>query len=397
MRIPSISLAKPLERSIADGHPWVYRDALAPARGGEPAAEAGSVLDLIDRRGRFLARGLAESGPIGLRVWSLKRVEFGEALFARRVQNALELRDQLPIPDTDALRWVHGEGDRMPGFVCDRYGSRLVVALDGEGVHRHKDEIFAALWSQAETRGIDTIVLKQGRGREKQLTCIQGVLPSGEFEVRERGMKLIVDLQQGQKTGLFLDHRDARAGVRAMAQGRRVLNLYGYTGGFSIAAGLGGAREVVTVDQSEPAIELAQRGWLLNGLPEGRHRGVAADVRAFLDACRGGPDAAFDLVISDPPSFAPNRRSVDKALDAYRKLHRSAIAQVADGGLYLAASCSAHVPRATFEATMRDGARAAKRWLQVVQRWSAGADHPVPLGFPEGDYLTTTLCRVSSR
>lgn len=382
-------LGKPLERAIADGHPWVFADALARPLD----VPAGTELDLHDRRDRFLARGLADGGPIAMRLFGLRRDSIDIELFSRRMTAALELRDWLAVPDTTALRWVHGEGDRIPGLVCDLYGSCLIVAFDGDGIAARRDDVVAALLPLALARGVTEVAIKRGRGQAKTLEPVAGVVPVGSFEVLERGMKMLVDVGEGQKTGLFLDHRDSRARVRALASGRRVLNLYGYTGGFSLAAGLGGAKHVTTVDQSAPALALAEDSWLRNGLPSGRHRTVAGDVRAFLEA----ETAGYDLIVCDPPSFAPNRRSVEAAVAAYRQLHAAVVSKVVDGGLLLAASCSAHVDRTMFDETLRAGARGAKRHLQVIGRWGAGGDHPVPLGFSEGEYLKATLCRVSER
>ncbi|TPV93333.1 MAG: class I SAM-dependent rRNA methyltransferase [Myxococcales bacterium FL481] len=388
-----VRLAKPLERAIADGHPWVYRAALR----GEPTLPAGTVLDVHDRRDRFLARGLAETGPIALRVFGLTRLSIDRALFDRRLATALELRHLLAVPETTAIRWVHGEGDRLPGLVCDRYGDVVIVAFDGEAIAAHRESAIAAVIDLAGHHGVRAVAVKRGRGAQKQLETVVGDIAPGPFPVRERGMVMLVDVHLGQKTGLFLDHRDSRAWVRARARGRSVLNLYGYTGGFSIAAGLGGARRVTTVDQSAPALELAQASWGLNGLAADSHQTVAGDVREFLDATGSGGDAQYDLVVCDPPSFAPNQRSREAALTAYRQLHGAAIGRVTPGGLLLAASCSAHVDRSAFEDTLRAGARQAKRHLQVLGRWGAGADHPVPLGFPEGNYLKVTLCRATAR
>jgi 23S rRNA (cytosine1962-C5)-methyltransferase len=385
-REPVAALRKPLERTVSRGHPWIYRDALDPL-----AAEPGSVVTVLDRRGRFLARGLAEAGPIAVRVFTLRDEPLGGALLARRVAAALELRDRLRLPETDALRLLHGEGDRLPGAVCDRYAQHAVLRLDGEAIREWLEPLVAALRGPLRQRGVEALLLREGRGAGKRIVPLWGRLPEAPIEVREHGVRLLADLVQGQKTGLFLDHRDSRLRVRALSGGTRVLNLYGYTGAFSVAAGLGGAREVVTVDSAPAAIGLAELGWARNGLPPAAHRGVAAEVQTFL----GGPDAErFDLVIADPPSFAPSQASLPRALKAYRALHGAALGAVVPGGWYLAASCSSHVDRAAFEGALGDGAHDARRSLQVLGRWGAGADHPVPLGFPEGEYLKVTLSRV---
>ncbi len=383
-----VKLVRALERTVAHGHPWVYRDALDRS-GGPP----GSVLTLLDRRGKFLARGLAEAGPIGLRVWTTRDEPVDATLIATRIESALALRDQVVPPATDAYRLVHGEGDRLPGLVCDRYAAFAVLRFDGQGILAWRDPLIEALGAALASRGVPNLLVRSGRGESKRLELVRGDAPAAVLDITERGMSLLADLRHGQKTGLFLDHRESRHRVRALAGGRRVLNLYGYTGGFSIAAGLGGASFVTTVDVAAGAIELASRGWLANELSADRHDARAVDARSFLaDAAASGE--RWSLIIADPPSFAPNDAARTKALKAYKALHRGVLEVLEPGGLYLAASCSSHVDRATFEQSLREAGHGARRSLQVIGRWGAGPDHPVRLGFPEGDYLKVVLVRA---
>ena len=206
-------------------------------------------------------------------------------------------------------------------------------------------------------------------------------------------MTLRADLRAGQKTGLFLDQRESRWRVRAMARGLRVLNLYGYTGGFSVAAGLGGARAVTTVDVAPGAVTLAQETWEANSLDAATHRAVTADVQDFVatEARRG---ARYDLVIADPPSFAPREDALEAALKTYRALHTGCLGLVAPGQWYLAGSCSSHVTRAAFVDTLREAALRARKVLQVVDHWGPPPDHPTLAAFPEGEYLKNILVRV---
>jgi 23S rRNA (cytosine1962-C5)-methyltransferase len=206
-------------------------------------------------------------------------------------------------------------------------------------------------------------------------------------------MRLDADVMRGQKTGLFLDHRESRRRVRDLARGLTVLNLYGYTGGFSIAAALGGAERVDTVDRAAPALELAEKSWEKNSLDAARQRVHEADALAFLEGARGRGQR-WGLVIADPPSFAPNEASLPAALSQYRKLHALALSVLVDGGLYLGASCSSHVRREVFMDTLLSGAGDARRSLQLLDAWGAPGDHPRLPAFPEGDYLKVVLTRA---
>lgn len=384
----TLRLIKPLERSLYAGHPWVYRDALAPHD-----VPAGEVVDIAEKKGKVIARGLAESGPIAARVFTTRPKErIDGALFKQRFEAALSLRAALCPPDTTAYRLCHGEGDRLPGVVCDRYGDFAVIKLDGEAIATHRDALIDALRPGLLSLGLRGALLRTSRKQGAVVEHAFGEEPPDEVVVLERGMKLIANLREGQKTGLFLDHRESRARVRALSNGLSVLNLYGYTGGFSVAAGLGGAKRVVTVDVAKPAIELAVRTFRENGLPD-VHRAVAEDVPAFLGA-QDRSEPPYDLVIADPPNFAPSQSKLDAALESYHALHASCLGLLPAGGLYLAASCSSHVRASAFLDTLREGARRARRVLQILEQTGAPFDHPRLLAFPEGDYLKVVLARV---
>lgn len=379
-------LTRPLEKTIAAGHPWVYRDALDTFR-----AQPGEEVVVETRNGRFLARGLAEAGPIAVRVFSLRDEPVDGRLFAARFEDALALRAACPLPDTTALRLCHGEGDRLPGIVVDRYGDHAVLKLDGEAASARADAIAAAIEPALRRLGVETLLVRTGRKEETRIRAAFGTVPNDRVRVREHGMTLLADLAHGQKTGLFLDHRESRRRVRELAKGRRALNLYGYTGGFSVAAGLGGAAHVTTVDVAKPAIELAIATWRANDLDDAKHDAVAEDVPAFLAARKS---QRFDLIVADPPNFAPSQKSVEAALASYRKLHEDCLARVERGGFYLAASCSSHVDMSAFLGTIREATSVVRRATQVLEQNGAPADHPRLAVFPEGNYLKVVLLRV---
>ena len=388
MDVPRLRLGRSLVRTIRRGHPWVYRDAI---EGRIPAP--GTEVALTDARGRVVARGLAEAGPIGVRLWTVGDEPVDEALIGRRLDAAIELRRALTPRKTDALRLVHGEGDRMPGVVVDLYGSHAVLALDGDASLARRDALVSLLRPRLRALGVRTLIGRSGPRGARTIERLEGPPPPELVEVHEHGMVLCVDLMRGQKTGLFLDQRTSRAMVRRLAKGRRVLDLYAYVGGFSAAAGKGGASQVVTVDLAKPAIALAQRTWAANGLNPERQRAVAADVPTLLAELEAAGER-FGMVVADPPSFAPSAAARDKALRAYEQLHGACLRLLSPGGLLLAASCSSHVDRPAFEEALARAAEAQRVVLQVIDRWAAPPDHPRLLAFPEGDYLTVTLVRA---
>lgn len=381
-------LRKPLERSLRSGHPWVYRDALEALD-----VAPGTQVRVLDRQGRFVATGLADAGPIGVRVFSLRDEPVDAALFEQRVQRALTLRQRILPADTNAYRLLHGEGDALPGFVCDRYANTAVLKLDGEAAGARLQSLLDALTPQLEGIGVTGLVVRTSRKQADSCEVVWGKAPEREFTVLEHGMRLWTNVYEGQKTGLFLDHRETRRRVRALASGLSVLNLYGYTGGFSVAAGLGGATRVTTVDQAKPAIALAERSFVENGLPAALHTCKAEDAIAFLTAAKERAER-YQLIIADPPNFAPRKTAVESAQKAYEALHSAALALLEPDGLYLAASCSSHIDRALFEETLRRGAAYQRRVLQVLELTGAPADHPRLLAFPEGDYLKVLLTRA---
>ncbi len=390
-RLPSTAtttLRKPLRRALLQGHPWIWRDAL-----DRLAAAPGEIVTVLDDRRRFVARGLAEAGPIGVRVWTTVDEPIDDALVARRIRAADALRRRVVPPATDAFRLLHGEGDRVPGFVCDIYGGWASVQLDGEAAGVWRARLLDALAPVLHERGCDGLVVRTGRRGRRSVEVVRGGEPPARLMVREHGMQLLVDLVRGQKTGLFLDHREARSQLRAWAQGLRVLDLYAYVGGFSAAAGLGGAQSVDTVDVAPEAIALSEAVWHANGLGHVRRVAHVEDVFEFLAGARAQRQT-WDLIVADPPSFAPNESSRADALAAYARLHEAALRVLEPGGILLAASCSSHVRALEFEGALQQGASAARRAVGVLARHGGGADHPRLLAFPEGDYLKVIWARV---
>jgi 23S rRNA (cytosine1962-C5)-methyltransferase len=387
-----LRLARDLTRSVKRGHPWVYAGSLRQL----PAAPPGAQAVLLDnKKGREIARGFYDPGsPLAFRVCT---VESGEVLNERwaetRLARALTLRQFLFDDSTTGFRLFNGEGDGLPGLVCDVYGGMAaVVQLDGPGPGGFWDVPGIARWvAQAlSLRGVYERERGGGQGSGRTLT---GQIPDEPIEFLENGVRFTVDVARGQKTGFFLDQRDNRQKMRALAGGRRVLNVFGYTGGFSVCTGLGGAGHVTTVDMAAPALEAARQHWQLNGLPPAAHETVTADAFQFLaEAAQRRKN--WDLVIVDPPSFAASKAAVPQALAAYQKLIAGAAAVTAPGAFLAAASCSSHVELQAFLNACEEGISVARRGATVLHIGGQPADHPTPLALPEFRYLKFVLLRV---
>lgn len=274
----------------------------------------------------------------------------------------------------------------MPGLVVDRYDRVAVVRTDGEAASVRVRDLANALWPRVAALGVTSMVHRTAeRGHVARLELLHGAPPPDVVEVEEHGIPFLVDVARGQKTGAFLDQRENRRRVGQLARGRRVLNLFSYAGGFSLHAALGGAVHVTSVDMAAGAHATAQASFRAAGVDPSVHSFVTAEVQAFLDGARLRGHS-WDVVISDPPSFAPNEKSVPRALAAYRTLHRACANILAPGGVLCASSCSSHVDATAFLSTLDDEALGGRE-LAVLELCGAGADHPCLAAFPEGRYL----------
>ena len=405
-----LQLSRDLVRTLKRGHPWVFADALQE----RPPAPPGSLALLLDPRGKPLALGMYDPGPTlcfracvvasdgdggtrGARPAaradaSRKRpaLELSEAWAANQLARARDLRKALLSDDSTGYRLVNGEGDGMPGLVVDVYAETAVIRLDGEGPAGFWHAPGVARWVE-QALGV-TCVVERSRGEEGGRTLV-GSAPTEPVTFLENGIWFTADVLRGQKTGFFLDQRENRARVRSLSAGRRVLNLFGYTGGFSVYAGMGGASHVTTVDLAAPAIDAAQSHWQMNGLPHREHEPVVAEVFDFLEqAARSG--SRWDLVISDPPAFAPNQAAVPNALAAYRRLIAASAAVTEPGGWLCAASCSSHVGLPEFLDACEEGIGLVRRRATVLGISGQPFDHPTPLAMPEYRYLKFVVMRV---
>jgi 23S rRNA (cytosine1962-C5)-methyltransferase len=389
MSSPPLVLTRPAALAVHRGHPWVYREGLARAPRDLPS---GSAVELAGDDGQVIARGLYDpASPIAVRVFERdpkKGQRLDAVALARSLERALVRRDGLFDEGTTAYRLCNGEGDRAPGFVLDRYADLAVARLDTDAWLPHMQAVSARLVEPLRARGVTRLALRlEAPGPDgKKFRMLHGEAPPDRVVVREHGMAMEVDLAHGQKTGAFLDQRENRARVRALARGKkRALNLFSYAGGFSIAAALGGAAHVTSVDVASAAHATAQRTFRENGQDPGAHAFVSADAFVFLEQAKKRGQR-FDLVVSDPPSFAPSERARGRAEAAYRKLHAAVAAVLDEGALFCASSCSSHVTMDDFLSTL-DDATLGRSDLSVRELFGQPADHPTLPAWPEGRYL----------
>ena len=385
-----VTLQPGRERPVRAGHPWIFSRAIAS---GLEGAEPGEPVEVRSAGGAFVAAGYGNPRTtIAVRVLTLEEEEVDARLVRRRIDEALALRRATLPAGLTAYRIVNGEGDRLPGVVADRYGDFVVCQFLTAGAARLAPAVVEALQATLSPAGI--YERSEGGVRaEEGIAGARGVLAGAEppprIVVDEDGARFLVDVLHGQKTGFFLDQREGRARVRALAEGRRVLNTFAYTGGFAIAAGLGGARQVVSVESSRPALELADAAWAENKLDPASAEFIQADVFEYLHGTR----ERFDLVVLDPPPFVRRRRDVDAGLRGYRDVNLQAFRHLAPGGWLFTSSCSQHLSRTAFREVVAAAAADAGRQPVIVAELGHPPDHPVAAAHPEGEYLKSLLLR----
>lgn len=390
--VRTVALPLPLEAALRSGHPWIYRNHLPDVE-----LETGSVVRV--EAGKEASYAVYDaSGAIALRLFGERPTD---EEISRRVAEALALRETLPEAGTDAYRLLFGEGDYLPGIVCDRYGRYAIMKAYAEGVERFLPLVAREVGTRLKLRGValreDAAPAAEGAtegdgAAPATLTALWGELPPPELTVTENGLRFVADPYRGQKTGLFLDQRENRQVVRRLAGGRRVLNLFAYNGGFSVYALAGGAEAAVSVDIARPALEAAERNVALNELA-GEHGSLAADIFDALPRWVK-QEQRYDMVVLDPPSLANSSAQRRRAQRAYLRLNRDALGLVERGGFLATSSCTAQVSPEQFKEVVTEAARAAGVRVQTVAELGHALDHPVPLSFPEGRYLKFMVLRV---
>ncbi len=384
------------EASVLGRHPWIFSGAVETVE-SLPDAVDGEICDVLDARGRWLARGtLQKSSQIICRILTFRDEPIDAGFFGRRFEEALALRRQwIDVDRTDSYRLANAEADRLPGLIVDRYADCLVTQCLTSGMDR-----LLELWCDAlEERFHPRVIVDRGdRGTRDaavagRRTAIRGTMPEGPVWIREEGLRFRVSLDLGQKTGFYLDQRENRLLVRSLAGGKRVLNGFAYTGGFGVAAGAGGAESVVQVESSAWALDEARVHWRENSLAPDSVEFVRDDLFRYLR----GPCGPFDLIVLDPPPYAKDRASVDRAARAYKDLNLWGLRRLRPGGLLLSFSCSQHIGVDLFQKILFGAALDARASCQWIRRLGPAADHPVHLDHPQGEYLKGFLLRLIER
>ncbi len=381
------------DQSLRRFHPWVFSGAIKKIHG--PARE-GVVVDVYDNNDEFLAMGHYQNGSIAIRVLSFDPVEVDQQFWDEKIGSAWKLREKLGLvsdPGTNVFRWVNAEGDGLPGLIIDYYNGAVVIQMHSIGMYRNLESIKESLLKSGGEK-IHTIYNKS----ESTLPDKPGITDRSGFllgnqetgEVLENGFRFNVNWMQGQKTGFFIDQRENRKLVGKWSGGRRVLNMFGYTGGFSVY-GLGGDAALVhSVDSSGKAIDLTRHNVEMNFPNDTRHEAFAVDAFNFMKELKN----SYDLIILDPPAFAKHQNALNNALQGYKRLNQKALEQIAPGGILFTFSCSQAVSRENFRKSVFVAAANARRKVRILYQLSQPPDHPVSIFHLEGEYLKGLVLEV---
>ncbi len=385
---PIIRLHKGKEEAVLRFHPWIFSGAI---ESGPEGVQAGDTVTVTDYKGNILGTGFCESESIAVKLLCFENRKIDEWFFLDRLTHAFEARRAMGLTDspiTNCYRLVHSEGDGLPGLIVDVYAHTAVVQAQTEGMALHLKEIVRALKLLPDLK-LEAIYNKSAeamRRMGKEDTLEDGYLLGSKIDepILENGSRFLVNWENGQKTGFFLDQRDNRELVRQLAKDKTVLNAFGYTGGFSITALKGDAKRVVTVDASKKALETAEANLELNGYSKEDNPCITADMKEYIKEMN---DSKFDLIILDPPAFAKRHQDRHRGLQGYRFINAEAIRQIAKGGLLFTFSCSQAVDKFTFQSIVTAAAIEAKRNVRILYQLSQPADHPINIFHPEGAYL----------
>lgn len=389
-------LAKGREKSLLRRHPWVFSGAVARMEG---KAAPGETIDIVDHQGKWLARAaLSPASQIRARVWTFDPNETIDiAFFTRRLTQAQQWRDWLAKKDgLDSYRLIAGESDGLPGVTIDRFGNFLVLQLLSAGAEYQRPALVSALqacYPECSIYDRSDVAVRKKEGMELAQGPVSGELPPDLLAIEEHGMKLLVDIKGGHKTGYYLDQRDSRFVTRRYVEDKRVLNCFSYTGGFAVSALMGGCRQVISVDTSQDALDVAKQNVELNQLDLSKAEFVRDDVFKLLRKYRDQGET-FDVIVMDPPKFVENKSQLHGACRGYKDINMLAIQLLNPGGILLTFSCSGLMTTDLFQKIVADAATDAGRDVQFIEQFRQAADHPVIASYPEGLYLKGFACRV---
>ena len=382
---PQIILKKGKEESLKRFHPWVFSGAIQAI---EEGIEEGDTVCLVNRNGDFIAVGHYQEGSIAVRVLTFEDREIDDDFWHSRISSALKMRQSIGIadsPSNNTYRLVHGEGDNLPGLIIDVYGDTAVMQAHSIGMHKVRKEIAKALVDVMESRISNVYYKSETTLPFMDATDMNGFIYGGSDNnvALENGLKFRVDWLKGQKTGFFVDQRENRSLLEKYAAGKRVLNMFCYTGGFSFYAMRGGAQLVHSVDSSAKAIDLTRENVSLNFPGDQRHEAFCEDAFKYLE--KAGDN--YNLIILDPPAFAKHRGALHNALKGYTRLNQKAFEKIERGGILFTFSCSQVVTKDHFRNAVFTAAAVAKRNVRILHQLHQPADHPINIYHPEGEYL----------
>ena len=392
---PIIKLRRGKDEAVKRYHPWIFSGAIETAA---PDLQAGDLVTVVDSKNNILGTGFAEAGNIAVKILAFENVKIDKFFWKERLNKAFELRKLMGLTDnehTNCYRLVHSEGDELPGLIIDIYNKTAVVQAQTEGMALNVKAIAETLMN-IEGLNINSVYNKSSEAMQRmgKDAVEDGYLIEGETDVdyvKENDSKFIVDWEEGQKTGFFLDQRYNRDLVRQLAKGKNVLNTFCYTGGFSVTALKGGANKVVSVDCSKKAIVACEKNIALNGFDIKENPSVAEDAKLFLQNMKKGE---FDLIILDPPAFAKNHKSLHRGLQGYKFINYEAMTKIKEGGLLFTFSCSQAVDKAQFQSIVMAAAIEAGRKAQIIFQLDQPDDHPVNIYHPEGAYLKGLVLKI---
>ena len=393
-KYPQIILKPGKEGPVVRFHPWIFSGAIEKTVGNP---SEGDIVECFGASGKYLATGHCMPGSLAVKLFTFERQEIDQLFWQKKMEMAWRVRQSVGLtqnPLTNAFRLVHNEGDNLPGLIVDVYGEMAVLQAHTTGMHDIRRQLADAVLKASSGR-ITTVydksaeAIRKMTGRKVEDGFLAGT--TAACEVLENGNRFFVDAVSGQKTGFFVDQRENRECLARFAAGKSVLNMFGYTGGFSVYAARAGARLVHTVDSSAPAIAMAARNMQLNGFGGPEYECIVADARKYIETM--GQDQ-YDLVVLDPPAYAKNVASRNQALKGYRTLNALALAKIKSGGILFTFSCSQVVDRQMFTSAVTAAAIDAGRQVRIIQHLSQPADHPVNIFHQEGEYLKGLVLMV---